>query len=202
MKKTLIASLILATTLNAFAGAAELPQAGTFTGGAQVSFGNIDHDRFSSDEDGTGQVMLYLDYYFKPDWAVEVGLNTGTNVQDWICDHEYIDVDDDYCVSNDESTTSSPESDVDFYNIIVALRYDKKATANSFVYGKLGAQYFDYEMKEGNTIFEEDSGTGIFSELGWRHEWSNNLTVNVGYQFLGMGDLSTSSVTSGLGYRF
>jgi opacity protein-like surface antigen len=199
MKKTLIASLILATTLSAFAGAAELPKAGTYTAGAQVSFGNIDHDSFSNDDDGKGQVMIYLDYYFKPGWAVEVGLNSGTNVQDWICDHDGTDTD--YCNNNDESSTSSAEIDVDLYNIIVAIRHDKKVTENSFIYGKLGAQYFDYEMTEGNTVFEEGSGTGIFSELGWRYEWSNNVTVNVGYQFLGMSDLSTSSVTSGIGYH-
>jgi len=202
MKRTLIASLILATTLSTFAGATELPQAGTFIGGAQVSFGSIGHDSFSSDEDGTGQVMWYLDYYFMPGWAVEVGLNSGTNVQDWICNNDDIDTDDDYCVSSDESTTSSPESDLDFYNIIVAFRHDKQISENSFIYGKLGAQYFDYEMTEGSTVFEDDSGTGIFSELGWRYEWSNNLTANVGYQFLGMSDLSTSSLTVGLGYRF
>ena len=199
MKKTLIASLIIAS---AFAGAAELPQAGTFNAGAQVTFGNIDHDSFGNDEDGTGQVMFYLDYYFKPGWAIEVGVNKGTNVQDWICERSDIDTDDDYCDGDDESDPDSFESDLDFTNLILALRFDKKLSANNFVYGKLGAQYFDYEMKDGNTLFEEDTGTGIYSELGWKYQWSNNLNINVGYQHIAMGDLTTSGVTTGIGYRF
>ena len=67
--------------------------------------------------------MLYLDYYFTPGWAVEVGLNWGTNVQDWICDNDDIDADDSYCTNNDGSSVNSPESDLDFYNVIVGLGY-------------------------------------------------------------------------------
>lgn len=202
MNKKIILSLIIASALSPFIDAAELPQAGTYTAGVQISFGSIDHDSFTSDDDGTGQIMHYLDYYFKDGWAVEAAINLGTNVQDWICDNDDIDTDDDYCTNSDNSNVASFESDLDFTNFIVAIRHDKKVSTNSFIYGKLGAQYFDYEMTEANTVFEEDSGTGIFSELGWRYEWSNQLTANVGYQFLGMSDLTTSSVTIGLGYPF
>lgn len=199
MKKTLFVPLIMAS---AFAGAAELPQAGTYNAGVQVSLGNIDHDRFSSDQDGSGQVMFYLDYYFKPGWAVEVGVNSGTNVQDWICKNDDIDTDDTYCTSTDDANVNSSESDLDFNNFIVALRFDSKITENSFIYGKLGAQYFDYEMTNTNTVFEEDSGTGIYSELGWQYQWSNEVNLNVGYQHIAMSDLTTSSLTFGIGYRF
>ena len=202
IKKALIASLVIASTFSAFSGAAELPQAGTFNVGAQVSFGYIDHKSFSNDEDGTAQVMFYVDYYFKPGWAVEVGVNNGTNVQDWICDRSDIDTDDDYCTVGEESDSDTFESDLDFTNLILAVRFDKQLSTNNFVYGKLGAQYFDYEMTDNNTVFEEDTGTGIYSELGWKYQWSNNLNVNVGYQHIAMGDLTTSSVTSGIGYRF
>jgi opacity protein-like surface antigen len=203
-KKTLIASLVIASTFSALAGAAELPKVGTFNAGAQVSFGNIDHKSFNNDEDGTAQVMFFVDYYFKPGWAIEVGVNNGTNVQDWICDQSDIDTEDDYCVDDDASDSDSAtfESDLDFTNYILAVRFDKQVSTNSFVYGKLGAQYFDYEMTENSTVFEEDTGTGIYSELGWKYQWSNSMNASVGYQHIGMGDLSTNSITLGVGYSF
>jgi hypothetical protein len=198
IKKTLIASLVI-SEFSAFSGAAELPQTGTFNAGAQVSFGGFDHNSFNNDQDGTAQLMFYVDYYFKPEWAIEVGVNTASNVQDWICGRSDIDTDDDYC-TDDESGSDTFESDLDFNNLIVAVRFDKQVSTNSFVYGKLGAQYYDYEMTENNAVFEEDTGTGIYSELGWKYQWLNNLNVNVGYQHIAMGDLTTSSVTTGIGY--
>jgi hypothetical protein len=202
MKATLITSLVIASTFTTFTGAAELPQAGTFNAGVQVSYGNIDHKSFNNDEDGTAQVMFYVDYYFKPGWSVEVGVNNGTNVQDWICRRSDIDTDDNYCDVDDGSGSNTFESDLDFINLILAVRFDKQISTNSFVYGKLGAQYFDYEMTDNNTVFEEDTGTGIYSELGWKYQWSNNVNVNIGYQHIAMGDLTTSAVTTGIGYRF
>jgi opacity protein-like surface antigen len=200
MNKRLILPLIIAGALSTLTQAAELPKAGSYNAGAQISWGNIDHDSFNNDKDGSGQIMFYVDYYFKDGWAVETAINTGSNVQDWICDN--VEDSDDYCANSDQANPNSLESDLDFSNFIVAVRHDRQVSENSFVYGKLGAQYFDYEMKDNSSVFEEDSGTGIFSELGWQYQWSNNLNANIGYQFMGMGDLSTSSLTVGLGYRF
>ena len=144
--------------------------------------------------------MFHLGHYFKDAWPVEASINNDSNVQDWICD--YADADNDCCAPSDVSNSDAFESDLDFSNFIIAIRHDKQICENSFLYQKLGAQYLDYEMKDSNSVFEEDRGTGIFSELGWRYEWSNNLTANVGYQFLGIGNLSTSSLTFSLGYHY
>jgi hypothetical protein len=201
-KKTLL-SVIVASALSSAVNATELPQAGTFNVGGQFSFGSIDHDSFTNDKDGAAQVMLYVDYYFKPGWAIEVGLSHGTNAQDWICENDDVDTDDEYCTNDDESGTSSSKNDLDFSNLIVAVRFDKALTEHNFIYGKLGAQYFDYEMTDSNNaVFEEDSGTGIYSELGWKYQWSNNVSLNVAYQHIAMSDLSTSSMAFGIGYRF
>jgi len=203
MNKKLILSFIISSSFSSLATANDLTEAGAFNAGGQVSFGSINHDSFGNDDDGVAQVMLYIDYYFKPGWAIEVGLNQGTNVQDWICEHGDLDDDDDYCLSDDETKPSSFESDLDYSNFIVAVRFDKPLTENSFIYGKLGVQYFDYEMADNNNdVFEKDSGTGIYSELGWQYQWSNNMNLNIGYQHIAMSSLTTSSLTIGVGYRF
>jgi opacity protein-like surface antigen len=200
MKKYLILPITLACAFSSFTHATEPATAGTYNAGVQISVGNIDHDSFSSDQDSAAQAMFYVDYYFKDGWAIETAVNSGSNVQDWIC--ENVDDTDNYCTSSDENNPNSFKSDLDFTNFIVALRFDREINQNVFVYGKLGAQYFDYEMTEGSNVFEEDDGTGIFSELGLQYQWSNNVNINVGYQYIGMNDLSTSSFTVGLGYRF
>lgn len=200
MKKHLILPITLVFALSSFVQAAEVSNAGTYNAGVQVSFGNIDHDSFNRDQDGAVHTMFYVDYYFKDGWAIETAINSGSNVQDWIC--ENVEDTDNYCTSSDEGSSNSFESDIEFTNVILALRYDRKLTQNIFAYGKLGAQYFDYEMKAENSVFEEDDGAGIFSELGFQYQWSNNINVNIGYQFIGMNDLSTQALTVVLGYRF
>jgi hypothetical protein len=202
MNKKIILSLIVASALSSYVTAAELSQTGTYNAGLQVSAGNIDHKSFGNDKDAVGQVMLYVDYYFNPGWALEIGVNKGSNLQDWICENAD-DVDEDYCVSDDESTPDSFKNDLDYTNFIVAVRFDKQLSENNFIYGKLGGQYFDYEMtNSNNNVFEEDSGTGIYSELGWQYQWSNNVNLNVGYQHIAMSKLTTSSLAIGIGYRF
>ena len=47
--------LFIACALRPIVGAAELPKAGSYTAGAQIPYGNIDHDSFNSDPDGTGR---------------------------------------------------------------------------------------------------------------------------------------------------
>ena len=130
--------------------AEEIPQAGSYNAGLQVSSGNIDHDSFSNDNDGVAQLMLYVDYYFTSGWAIGFGLNTGSGVQEWIC--ENADVNKDYCVSDDDSMPESFKSDLDYSNVIVAVRFDTKLTEHNFIYGKLGGQY------------------GAFSEIAVRRE--------------------------------
>ncbi|MFT5675652.1 MAG: opacity protein-like surface antigen [Paraglaciecola sp.] len=200
MNKKLTLTILVACILSLGIQAAEIPEVGTYAAGVQLSFGSIDHDSFSNDQDGVAQVQFYVDYYFKPAWAVELAVNNGSNVDDWICDN--VEDTDDFCTAGDTGNPDAFENDLDFTNLIVAIRHDTRVSESSFIYGKLGAQYYDYEMKNSNSIFEKDSGTGVFSELGWNYQWSNNLSTNVGYQYMGMGDLSTSSLTFGLGYSF
>ncbi|MGL1955734.1 MAG: porin family protein [Colwellia sp.] len=202
IKKTIL-SIIAVSVLSPLVAAADLPQAGTINSGLQVSSGNIDHKSFSNDDDGIAQVMLYADYYFTPGWAIEIGVNKGSNIQDWICKNDDIDLDEEYCNAGDDASSNSPESDLDFTNFIVAVRLDNKVSENSFIYGKLGFQYFDYEMTDNNShVFKEETGTGIYSELGWQYQWSNNVNMNVGYQHISMGNLTTRSLALGVGYRF
>jgi len=202
MNKKTILSVIVSSLLSSFVTAEELPQAGTYNAGVQVSSGSIDHNNFGNDKDGVAQVMLYVDYYFKPGWAIEIGLNKGSNVQDWVCEKDD-NVDEDYCVGDDESNPDSFKSDLDYTNFIAAVRYDTALTEHNFIYGKLGAQYFDYEMTNSNNkVFEEDSGTGVYAELGWKYQWSSNVSMNVGYQYIAMSKLTTSALAIGVGYRF
>lgn len=201
MDKNTVLLLIVGSSLSSLVMAEELPQAGTYNAGLQVSSGNIDHDNFGGDKDGIAQLLLYVDYYFASGWAIEFGLNKGSNVQDWICENG--DINEGYCVSDDESMPDSFKSDLDYSNVIIAIRFDTALTDHNFIYGKLGGQYFDYEMTNSNNkVFEEESATGIYSELGWKYQWSNNVSVNVGYQYIAMSSLSTSSIAVGVGYRF
>ena len=168
--------------------------------GIQLSAGGADYKNSSADGDGVGQLYGYYNYHFSPLLALEVGLNIGTEADDWEC--KEINNDNFDCRRNNQSLFDLDVDDLDYQNLVVAAKTQIEITQRNSFYAKLGANYFDYELSRGNTKVEDDSGLGLFAELGWQYRWDNGIGMNVGYQVFDMKDLDTYNITSGISYRF
>ena len=79
MNNLLLTLIMGMWAFSSFVEAAEIPKAGTYNAGVQVSIGAIDHDNFNDDHSAVVQATFYQYYYFKPGWAVEVGLSYSVN---------------------------------------------------------------------------------------------------------------------------
>ncbi|KZN65371.1 porin family protein [Pseudoalteromonas luteoviolacea] len=168
--------------------------------GVQAYGGSASYKSSSQDGDGVGQLYVYYNYQFDKTWALEVGLNGGTDSDDWECtdtnNRKFT------CTQLNKTLFGLGANDLDYGNLIVAAKGQYQLTKRNSLYGKLGANFYDYELNRGTQNLVEEDGTGFVAELGWQYDWSNGMAVNVSYQYLDMGDLDVSSLGVGLSYRF
>jgi hypothetical protein len=84
----------------------------------------------------------------------------------------------------------------------VAAKGQYTLTKRNRLYGKIGAQFYEYEIsQQGSKIVAED-GIGLFIETGWQYRWDNGIGMNVGLQSIDMGDLDVAGETVGKQYHF
>lgn len=200
MKKLLTATsigLLLALSSNCFANEQDQKRHSV---GLQLSAGGADYKNSSADGDGVAQMYTYYNYQFSPLVALEVGINGGVEADDWEC--KEINNDNFDCRRNNQSLFDLEVDDLAYKNFVLAAKTQLQISQRNSFYGKLGANYFDYELSRGNTKVTDDSGLGLFAELGWQYRWDNGIGMNVGYQVFDMKDLDTYTITSGISYRF
>ena len=158
--------------------------------GAQWSLGHADHDKSVLGDKGVSHLYGYYNYAVNQQVAIELGLNKGS---DW-------------------SIGWGWDSDDTEYNsfVITGKRSIKLSKRNSF-FIKLGGQFYDYQItnqsfdnqfKYTDKLIADDSGLGLFAEVGWQYRWDFGFGLNTGFQFMDMGDLNISAFTAGVSYQF
>ncbi|SFD14832.1 outer membrane beta-barrel protein [Pseudoalteromonas denitrificans] len=172
------------------------------TFGAQWSLGSVDYDKAHFDDDGVVQIYGYYNYRINNRFAVEVGINRGAD-WDWDCDNDDNDDDDD---DDDDwgcdSTWFWSDDEIEFTNYVVAAKGNVELSQRNSLFAKFGAQFYDYELSYKNVLKDDDNGVGVFAEAGWQYRWDFGLGLNAGIQFIDMGDLDTTTFTTGMSYQF
>lgn len=192
----LLTALLASTTIMGQAQASEEKH----KVGIQLSGGGAEYKGSSKDGDGVGQAYLYYNYQFSPMLALEVGLNGGSEADDWQCTEEN---DNKFtCKNNDKPLFNLDANKLEYGNLVVAGKGEYYLTKNNSLYAKLGANFYDYDIKQNSKVLNSDDGVGLFAELGWEYDFSNGLGINASYQFMDMGELDTYTLGVGLSYRF
>ncbi|CAH9067038.1 hypothetical protein PSECIP111951_04051 [Pseudoalteromonas holothuriae] len=168
--------------------------------GAQLNGGSASYKGSSKDGDGVGSLYLYYNYQINTSWALELGINSGSEIDSWEC--KELRNDRVICDRNDKLLFDLNANKIDLINFVVAAKGQYKITDNSYLYGKLGGQYYDYDIARNSNKLIQETGLGVFAEAGWQYDWNNGFAMNVGLQYMDMGDLDTSSLSAGISYRF
>ncbi|KNC67362.1 porin family protein [Pseudoalteromonas ardens] len=168
--------------------------------GAQLFGGSASYKSSDQDGDGVTHVYAYYNYQYDSTWALEAGINTGMEADEWKCTD---DNDDKFtCTRNDKALFEIGANELDYDNFVLAVKGQYQLTENNYLYGKVGAHYYDYEIGyKGKNMVEED-GVSFLAEAGWQYDWDSGLSVNAAIQYMDMGDLDTSSLGVGVSYRF
>ncbi|GAB3035114.1 porin family protein [Bowmanella dokdonensis] len=156
----------------------------------------------NSDEDGNGVDHLYLYYHYSlnEQFGLEAGLLGGTEGSDWDCHDD--DRDHLVCRNNRKPIFGLDAEDLEYRSLVAAATAQFPLSQRNSLYGKLGAQYYDYEISRGSINLADDSGLGLYLEAGWQYRWDSGWGMNVGLKHLPMGDLKVNSGNVGVSYRF
>lgn len=171
------------------------------TVGLVAGFASGEYKNSSKDGDGFVQSYLFYNYQFVDHFSVEVGFNSAAEYDDWDCEED--DDDNWTCRWNDDNKIFNMESDdFELHGFVAAIKGDVPLSKRNSLYGKVGAQYYDYEFSGNDHYIGGDSGTGLFLEAGWQYEWDLGLGMNVGIRYQDMGDLTLTSSNVGISYAF
>ena len=193
---------VLSTAVNYQVFSAEVTQESPLkqhSFGVQLAAGGIEYKNSNNDE-GTVQLYSYYNYAFSQNFSLELGVNFGTDVEDWECHETYND--NWHCSTNNNSLFGLNADEVEYSNLVVAIKGLLPLSQRNSLYAKIGAQYYDYDINRGNKSIVHDSDIGLYLAAGWQYQWDMGLGMNAGYEAFDMGDLETFTLNVGINYKF
>ena len=171
------------------------------TVGLVAGIASGEYKNSSKDGDGFVQSYLFYNYQIVDNFSVEIGYNGATEYDGWDCKED--DNDDWTCRWSEQNNIFNMEvDDFELDGFVVAIKGNIPLSKRNSLYGKIGAQYYDYEFTGNDQYIEGDSGTGLFLEAGWQYKWDLGIGMNVGVRYQDMGDLTLSSSNVGISYTF
>lgn len=197
--KTLSISLVAILGTLGVSSMAQAATKGPHSIGVQLAGGGAEYKNSKQDGDGAGSIYFHYNYNFSDMLALEVGLNSGGDAEVWKCKDTKDKL---VCDKQTNKLFNLAADDFKYGNLVVAAKGQYALTERNSLYGKLGANFYDYEINNGKNKLASDDGIGLFAEAGWQYQWDNGVAVKAGYQLMNMGDLKVSGTTLGVSYQF
>lgn len=195
---TLAAGSLLSLSL---ISAAAYSQENKHTVGLVAGFASGEYKNSHNDGDGFVQSYLYYNYQVIENFSVEVAYTGAQELNTWECKEH--DNDDWTCHYDDNDPIFNlAATNFDLDGFVAAIKGDISLSKRNSLYGKIGAQYYDYEFTRNDRFIEGDSGTGLLLEAGWQYRWDLGIGMNVGLRYQDMGDLTFKSSNVGISYSF
>ena len=170
------------------------------TTGLVIGYATGEYKNSDNDGDGFAQSYLYYNYQILDNFSVEVAYTGATEIDTWSC-KEYDD--EWFCRSyNNKPIFNLGVDSFDLDGFVAAIKGEIPLSQRNRLYGKVGAQYYDYEFSRDDRFVEGDTGTGLFLEAGWQYRWDLGIGMNVGLRYQDLGDLSFASTNVGISYTF
>ncbi len=156
----------------------------------------------NSTQDGDGFAQAYLFYNYKPldNFSVEVAYNGAVELDNWDC--EETSNDNWSCGSTNKPLFGLHANKFELNGVVFALKGQAPISQRNSLYGKLGAQYYDYKFYRNNHFVEGADGTGFFFEAGWQYQWDLGIGMNIGLRYQDLGELTLRSSNVGISYAF
>ncbi len=168
--------------------------------GLQTGVASGEYKNSTKDGDGFAQAYLFYNYQLFNNISLEVGYNGATELDNWECEEEE---DDKWtCGQNNKPIFGLAADEFVLDGFVAALKGHVAISQRNSLYGKIGAQYYDYDFRRDGDFVEGDSGTGLFIEAGWQYRWNCGIGMNVGLRYQDMDDLTFTSPNIGINYAF
>jgi len=196
--------VILSTTLISQAFATDMPtntELKKHSFGAHLSAGGAEYKNINNNSnDGVVQIYSYYNYAVTQHFSLELGLNFGADSESWDCHETYND--NWHCSTNNNNLFGLRLDEIEYSNLVVAVKGKLPLSERNSLYGKIGAQYYDYDINRQNHTIIHDSDIGLYLAAGWQYQWDMGIGMDVGYEAIDMGDLDTYTLNIGMSYQF
>ena len=165
-----------------------------------LSSGTGEYKGSKQDGDGFAFAYIYYNYQAFENFSLEVGYLGGTHVDDWDCDEDEGDW---TCsVNDDDNLFNLNANEFTLDSLVFALKGQFPLSQRNSLYGKIGAQYYDYDFNYKNNSLAEDDGIGVLLEAGWQYRWDNGIGMNAGIRYQDLGDITFKTRNIGISYSF
>lgn len=169
--------------------------------GLTLSGGAAEYKSSSKDGDGIAELYAHYNYAFSPQVSLELGVASAVDIDDWKC-KEQKDQDKWVCSKQEQSLFGTGADKLTYTNAVAAIKGYLPLTDRQGIYAKLGAQYYDYELKRGAHRFDSESGIGALASAGWQYRWNTGLGLDVGLTYKKMAALKVLNTGVGISYSF
>jgi len=170
------------------------------TFGTQIAAGGVEFEGIDTDNGGVGQFYSYYNYAVNRNFAIELGINIGGDIDDWEC--REVSDNDWHCTDLNHDLFGQGIDDIEFTSVVLAAKGILPLSKRNSLYGKLGIHNYHYDLFSNNHKVADDSGIGLYLAAGWEYRWDSGLGLNVGYEAYDMDDLETFTLNTGLSYQF
>lgn len=168
--------------------------------GFQAGSGGVEYEERNSDGQGVGHSYLYYNYQFIPHYYLEAGVLAGGDINNWGCKNS---VNGNLECRTDDSHNFEFNADSFDYNALtIAFKTDLKLSKRNKLYGKFGAEFYEYEFKFDHQKTIDEDGVGLLLEAGWEYRWDNGMGINASMQYHDMSDLEMRALNIGVSYAF
>lgn len=169
--------------------------------GLTLSGGGAEYKNSKKDGDGIVELYAHYNYALTPQVSLEFGVASAVDIDDWKC-KEQKDQDKWVCSKQEQSLFGTGADKLAYTNAVAAVKGYLPLTDRQGIYAKLGAQYYDYELKRGSTQLDSENGIGALASAGWQYRWNTGLGLDVGLSYKKMADLKVLNTGVGISYSF
>lgn len=170
------------------------------TVGFEIGGGQMEYKSADGKNNIIGTSYLYYNYQFADNFYAEVGFSSATDADNWQCEQ---DAQKEWqCTNNDKKNLNVTADTFKYSALVIALKGNIALSQRNSLYGKIGVNFYDYELELKRDNIADKDGTGMFIEAGWEYRWDNNIGLNIGIKTEGAGDVDMATTNIGISYSF
>jgi len=149
--------------------------------GASLGAAGVDYNSTGKKSEGYGFGRLFYGYSFNDTFSIEGGFLTGS--------------------SSDEEDKSNTKDDIEIDIFFIQSKSNYRINEDHALYFKIGADLYNYEIKDNNNMITKEDGLGYSYAFGWKYAIFNHLSTSVDLENSDFGDMDAGAINFSIMYE-
>ncbi|KJZ09282.1 hypothetical protein TW85_22380 [Marinomonas sp. S3726] len=149
--------------------------------GASLGAAGVDYNSTANKSEGYGFGRLFYGYSFNDSISIESGFLTGS--------------------SSDEEDKSDSKDDIEIDTFFIQSKSNYRINEDHFLYFKIGADLYNYKIKDNNNKIIKEDGLGYSYAFGWKYSIFDHLSTSIDLENSDFGDMNAGSINFSVMYE-